>query len=199
MVTKFIEPIINQVSGYSYGSQIGRDTTKFSENRLFKKYFPKESKIPQDDFFCNNANSAISRNIWESYKFNEDITGLEDMELAKRYFLDGGKISYVSNAVVYHIHDESWHQTRRRYERESLALQEIMPEINISFFDMIRYIYVSIKGDLIDAYRKKILLKEYKNIFKFRIAQYTGTYRGNHEQREISRKRKENYFYPSKR
>jgi len=196
---KLIDPIINKVSGYSYGSQIGRDTTKFSENRLFKKYFPKESKIPQNDFFCNNANSAISRAVWNSYKFNEDITGLEDMELGKRYFLNGGKIAYVSDAVVYHIHDESWHQTRRRYERESIALQKIMPEINISFFDMIRYIFVSIKGDLIDAYSKKILFKEYFNIIKFRIAQYTGTYKGNHEQREISKKRKENYFYPSKK
>ena len=26
--------------GYTYGKQIGRGTTKFSENQLFKKYFP---------------------------------------------------------------------------------------------------------------------------------------------------------------
>ena len=36
-------------------------------------------------------------------------------------------------------------------------------------------------------------------IIKFRVAQFTGSYRGNHFQRVISKRRKENYFYPTKR
>src|SRR5690606_41754809 len=39
--------------------------------------------FPQDGFFCNNANSAISREAWERYRFDESVTGLEDMELAR--------------------------------------------------------------------------------------------------------------------
>ena len=31
-----------------------------------------------------------------------------------------------------HIHDETWTQTKHRYERESLALQSIMPEIQMT-------------------------------------------------------------------
>jgi len=58
-----VQPIIDKHAQYTYGKQVGRDTTKFSENQLFKKFYPEDSKIPQNDFFCNNANSAITSNI----------------------------------------------------------------------------------------------------------------------------------------
>ena len=197
-LTKLINPITNNLADYTYGSQIGRDTTKFSEKKIFQKYFPDTSKIPQDDFFCNNANAALCKKAWEKYLFNERITGLEDMELAKRLFDDGGKIAYVSDAKVFHIHDENWNQTRRRYEREALALQSIMPEVHISVFDMIRYTCVSIYSDLKDALKEKVFFKELVSIVKFRVAQYSGSFRGNRNNKNISNKRKENYFYPTK-
>ena len=198
-IKKLIQPIIEDKADYTYGSQKGRATTKYSETKIFEKYFPDISDIPQKGFFCNNANSAIKRDVWEKYYFNENITGLEDMELAKRLYDDGGKIGYVSDAAVFHIHDETWHQTRRRYEREALALQLIMPEVQISFLDMIRYIWISIISDSKDALKEKIFLREFFGIIKFRIAQYSVAYRGNHEHRSISKRRKENYFYPSKK
>ena len=40
--------------------------------------------------------------------------------------------------------------------------------------------------------------KEFVGIIKFRIAQFTGSYRGNHDHLKLSKKRKENYYYPSK-
>ena len=91
---------------------------------IIKKYFPTESKIPQSDFFCNNANSAISRQVWEKYKFNEKVTGLEDMYLAKQYFNDNGNIAYVSDEPVFHIHNESWPKLRI-VRKEAIALQNI--------------------------------------------------------------------------
>ena len=138
---ELIKPIRDGTAGYTYGRQIGRDTTKYSEEKLFEKYFPFESKTPQNGFFCNNANSAIDRKIWSEYKFDEQVTGLEDMELAKRYCDQKGKVAYVAEACVYHIHNETWSQTRRRYEREAIALQLIMPEID---FSICRYIWVSV-------------------------------------------------------
>ena len=196
---KLIDPIINHNAGYVYGGQLGRDTTKYSEYKIFEKYFPDKSFIKQNNFFCNNANSAILRSIWKKYQFNENITGLEDMELGKRYFNDGGIISYISDAKVFHIHDESWIQTRNRYERESIALQEIMPEIHVSFSDMLRYIIVSIGTDLRSALIDKVFIKEALNIIKFRCAQYFGTYRGNHYHRSLSLRKKEDNYYPSRR
>ena len=40
---KLIDPIINHNAGYVYGGQSGRDTTKYSEYKIFEKYFPDKS------------------------------------------------------------------------------------------------------------------------------------------------------------
>ena len=146
------------------------------KKKYFEKYFPFESKTPQNGFFCNNANSAIDRKIWSEYKFDEQVTGLEDMELAKRYCDQKGKVAYVAEACVYHIHNETWSQTRRRYEREAIALQLIMPEVQIGFFDMLRYIWVSVISDCKAAVTEGCFTKEFTGIIKFRIAQFTGSY-----------------------
>lgn len=192
-----VRPIMQGTASYSYGRQVGRDTTKYAERRIFDKYFPSVSKVPQTDIFCNNANAAIARSVWSEFQFNEQVTGLEDMELSKRYCSQGGQIGYVAEACVYHIHDERWSQTRRRYERESIALQTIMPEVHISLIDMIRYIWISVISDSQAALKERCFLKEFTGIVKFRIAQYTGSYRGNHEHRALSKRRKEAYFYPN--
>lgn len=194
-----ILPILEKKASLSYGGQTGRDTTKYSEDKIFKKYFPNKTLIPQKGFFCNNANSALDQKVWSDYLFNEMITGLEDMELAKRITKNGLNIAYVSDASVYHIHNESWSQTKRRYEREAIALQQIMPEVKISFFDMARYIFISIISDSKEAMSENVFFTEFFGIIKFRLAQYYGSYRGNHEHRELSKKQSENYFYPTKK
>jgi len=191
-----INPIKLKQSGYTYGRQIGRDTTKYSERRVFEKYYPAVDLNSNESFFCNNANSAIKRDVWFNFKFEENLTGLEDMELAKRYFEKEGKIRYIPMAVVYHIHNENWFQTLRRYEREAIALQNIMPYVHISIFDTIRYIISAVISDLNSAFGSGCLLKEFTEIIKFRIAQYWGAYKGNHDHRSLSNIRKENYFYP---
>ena len=45
------QPIIRGQIEYSYGRQVGRDSTKFSEEQHFKKFFPNYSKLPQEGFF----------------------------------------------------------------------------------------------------------------------------------------------------
>lgn len=181
---------------YSYGRQVGRDTTYFSENQVFSKQYPYKSSIPQKGFFCNNANSAISKKIWKKYKFNEDITGCEDMELAKRYVDDGGKLAYVSNAIVYHIHNEDWGVIRKRYERESLALQFIMPEVTLSIFDVVYFFVIAVIKDFNFALKQKKFLRNLLFILRYRYEQYYGSYIGNHISRKISQSRKLDYFYP---
>lgn len=189
-------PIRSGVADYSYGRQIGNDTSKFSERQLFRKYFPETSKIPQDDFFVNNANSALSKSAWEQYRFDEILTGLEDMELGKRLISSGKKIAYCADAPVYHLHDETWRQVRRRYEREAVALQRIMPEIHISFGDFLRFLISSLLLDFGAALQERKLHRELKQIFMFRLMQLWGTYQGNRQHRIISNEMKYRYFYP---
>lgn len=197
-LSALVGPLVESQVDYSYGRQVGRHPTKFSEAQLFKKYFPDISKVPQQGFFANNANAAISRRVWETYRFNEELTGLEDMELAQRLVRAGGKIGYVAESPVFHIHDETWRQTKRRYEREAIALQKIMPEVHVTQVDFLRYLFAGIVADLGAALEQRSAAKHLVSIIRFRLAQYLGTYAGNHEHRKLSRERKESYFYPTK-
>lgn len=191
-----IDPLVNGLAVYSYGRQLGRDTTRFSEYRVFEKYYPSDSKVPQEGFFCNNANAALLRSVWLETRFNEDLTGLEDMHLAKVLVERNLAIAYVAEAVVHHIHNESWNSIRLRYERESLALQKIMPEVHIGLLDVVRYYIAAVMHDFELAVRRKVLLAEARGIIIFRLMQYWGTFRGNHRHRKLSARKREAYFYP---
>lgn len=191
-----ISPLDEGVADYSYGMQVARDTTKFSENELFSKFYPTYSKSPQNGYFCNNANAAVTREAWEKYKFNEELTGLEDMYLAKQLVEQGGRVSYMSDAPVYHIHDESWGQLRIRYEREAYALQRIEPGVHFHLADFFRFFWAGVFQDMASAINKKCLFREVGSIFIFRLMQYWGTYKGNHQHRKASQEMKFRYFYP---
>lgn len=190
------QPIADGRVDYSYGRQVGGPESRFSECRIFGKYFPGESRIPQEGYFCNNANSAISRAAWARYRFDEQVTGLEDMELAKRLHHDGGRIGYVADAAVYHHHAESWKQVQRRFEREALALQKIMPQIHVRHRDLLRYIASSIWRDWRHAWAERVFLARAVEIVQYRVCQYVGSFKGNREHRILSHAEKEKYFYP---
>lgn len=191
-----LEPLRNGVAAYVYGGQIGGNGSRFSETQIFEKYFPPTSKIPQEGFFCNNANAALRKDIWCKNRFNEELTGLEDMELAKRLVQQNMKIAYTADAKVYHLHDESWLKVRRRYEREAIALQHVMPQVHVHFSDFLRYYVSAILSDISSALQERKLRAVYREILMFRLMQYWGTYRGNHEHRKLSKEMKERYFFP---
>lgn len=192
------KPVVDRVVDLTYGRQIGGPESHFSECRIFNKYYPDSSDIPQEGFFCNNANSALARAAWKRYRFNEEVTGLEDMELAQRLVRDGGRVGYVAEACVYHHHSESWKQIERRFEREALALQGIMPQIHIRFRDLLRYLTSSILLDYRQARREGLLLRTASSIALYRFWQYVGSFRGNREHRKLSQAQKDKYFYPGR-
>ena len=194
---ELIAPIRANTVDYSYGRQIGRDNTRFSESRVFDKYYPSNDMIPQNGFFCNNANAAIRSEVWAKYKFDEELTGLEDMFLAKQISQDGYKIGYVAKAPVYHIHNENWQKIKMRYEREAIALQQIMPEVHVSTLDLIKLIPGSIISDCLAAVKQGVFWQELAGIILFRTSQYWGGYKGNHIHRKLSREAKRKYFYPN--
>lgn len=196
-IRNLIAPLADNVAAYSYGRQVGGATTKFSENRIFAKYFPPESKIPQEGFFCNNANSAVLSSEWAKYRFDEQLTGLEDMHLAKQIVSAGQSVAYAADAPVKHLHNESWPQVKRRFEREAIALQQIMPEVHVNFFDFIRYTSAAILLDFGAALEERRLSKVMWEIIRYRAMQFWGSYHGSHITRELSRKARESYFYPS--
>lgn len=190
------QPLLDGQAEYSYGRQLGGPESWFSECRVFEKYFPAQSRIPQQGFYCNNANSALLKSAWQRFRFNEELTGLEDMELAQRLVKHGGKVAYVSEAAVYHYHSETWVQVRRRFEREAIALQQIMPNVHVSLMDALRYTASSIWHDWKHAHQAGIWAQKARQIMLYRYYQYSGSYRGNHEHRKLSHAEKDKYFYP---
>lgn len=191
-----VEPLARDSIAYVYGAQFGHETSRFSEVRYFAKCYPAERRIPQDGFFCNNANAALLTSVWKEHRFDEALTGLEDMHLAKTLTDRGYRIGYVPEAPVCHIHDETLPQIRRRFEREAIALQFIMPEVHITFVDFVRYFSSAVVLDTLEAAQQKILARSLKDIVLYRLMQFWGSYRGNHYHRKLSRERKEKYFYP---
>jgi len=195
---KICQPLLDGSAQYSYGRQLGGHTSQFSECQVFNKYFSTTSRIPQEGFYCNNANAALLKTSWARYRFDEELTGLEDMHLAQRLVRDGGRVAYVAEAPVYHYHSETWSQVRRRYEREAIALQQIMPNIHMRLLDALRYFLRSIWNDSIHAHRQGLLREVLLNIMRYRYHQYLGSYRGNHDHRKLSRVQQDEYFYPNK-
>jgi rhamnosyltransferase len=192
-------PVLEGRVDFAYGRQIGGPQSRFSECRIFEKYYPRTSRVPQAGIFSNNANSALSRQAWQTHRFDEDLTGLEDMEFAQRLCKAGGRVGYVAEACVYHYHHESWAHVKRRFEREAIALQRILPHIHVSALDTARYIGSSIVHDLRHARRQGRAAALVSEIMRYRVAQYLGSYRGNHEHRKLSHAEKDIYFYPAQR
>lgn len=191
------DPILRKRVSYTYGRQIGDDHSNYSERCVFAKYFPPQSAVPQHGFFANNANAAIDRQAWERFRFDEELTGLEDLHIAKRLLQNGDRVGYISDAIVFHHHNETWRQIRRRYEREAYALQYIMPEIKLSGLDVLRYIFISTVTDWLTAWKNGVTSTSRIDMFRYRYNQYLGSYKGNRRQRVLSQEAKEHFFYPS--
>lgn len=192
-----IDPLLSGECHYTYGAQVGLSgVTRFSESQVFAHYYKAENDLRQTGFFCNNANAATCRATWSKFKFDEQVTGLEDMVLGKAIVTDGGQVGYVADAAVTHIHEESLQQTHRRYFREALTMRDIMPEVQFTLADFLRCFVASVSQDLAEAGRTRVLRKEIRGIFAYRFMQYWGTYRGHNEHRQLSRAQKEDYYYP---
>jgi glycosyltransferase involved in cell wall biosynthesis len=190
-------PLLDGKAQYSYGRQIGGCETRFSEQRIFRKYFPPSLEEAQGGCFCNNANAALLAAAWKRYRFCEDLPGLEDMELAKRILKGGGTLCYMPEAIVHHCHHETWRLIKRRYEREALALRHILPEIQLDWIDALRFFIAGVTGDAGEALKQHQLSRFAREILAFRFAQYYGTWRGCRSHARWSRALKERYFYPN--
>ena len=121
-----ISPLYDEQNAMVYGRQLGTNTSKFSEKQDFRRTYgltPKVLRFP--NFFANNANSAIRKDLWQQYQFDESLLGLEDIDWAKYWMEKGLSVVYEPEAALYHIHEESWRQIRRRYYREAVAARWI--------------------------------------------------------------------------
>jgi glycosyltransferase involved in cell wall biosynthesis len=179
-----------------YGKQRGNSITKFPEKQVFKRWFPEEDIKYQDSPFCNNANAAIRREVWEDFPYDEELTGLEDLDWAKRVQEAGYEISYSADAEIVHVHDETPKQVYDRYRREAIAHNEIMTEQDFTFFDFLRAFSKNVVSDYRAAIREREIRGSVVEIPRFRFLQFWGTYRGFNEGNEVSERLWRRFYYP---
>lgn len=181
-----------------YGKQRGNEVTTFSENQIFKQWFPDHDIERQNHPFCNNANAAIRRDLWEEYQYDEQLTGLEDVDWAKRVQKDGYDVSYASEAEIVHVHDETAKEIFNRYRREAYAHKQIMPNQSFSFFEFLRLSVTNIVSDYRAALGQGVLLENALEIPKFRVLQFWGTFRGFSNEGPISDRLWQRFYYPER-
>jgi rhamnosyltransferase len=190
-----LKPFADPHVGATYGRQVTNENAKFSEGRVFAKYYP-DGPPSQAPAFCNNANAAVRKSLWRRFRYDESLTGLEDMDFGKKIVAAGFEIRYASGAAVFHIHHETWAQVRRRYEREAIALRHIFPHIHLNFFEAAFCFFSAVRGDLTEAARFGKLPALLVEIIRYRWNQFLGSYKGSRPHRELSAKEKARYFFP---
>lgn len=175
-----IAPLRDEATAMVYGRQCGVDGSQFSERTDFERTFgPANRVLTPPSFFANNANSAIQRALWERHPFDEMLPGLEDIEWAK-YWMENGnhRVAYAADAAIYHIHEETWAQVRRRYYREGQAAKWIGVRKRREIpREMWRELTYGI-SDIARALRKGEPAKRYYEIGRFRYEKLRGTIGG---------------------
>jgi len=179
-----------------YGKQRGNHLTNFAEKQLFLRTFPDFSNSKQQVPFCNNANCAIRRWLWDKVPYDEELTGLEDLDWAHKVLKRGYHAFYNAEAGIIHVHEESARKIFRRYKREAIALKNIFPETKFTFFEFVKLLTVNLFHDYWAAIRQDRRIKNLWEIFMFRLMQFWGTYRGYKFKEPITSEIKRYFYYP---
>lgn len=182
-----------------YGKQRGNEITKFSEGQVLAKWFPDQSNNSQEHPFCNNANAAVRRTLWDQLPYDESLTGLEDLDWARRAMDLGYKIAYAADAEVVHVHNESPRQTYNRYRREAIALKRIYRHERFNLWDFVRLFTANLISDYRHALHDRAWWSNIFSIFGFRLMQFWGTFRGFSQSGPVTNQLKQTFYYPNRR
>lgn len=198
-ISSLLAPFADPRVALTYGKQRGNEETKYAEHRIFARWFPDESCVDQPHPFCNNANAAIRRRVWESLPYDETLTGLEDIDWGRRAMAQSYRIAYVAEAEIVHIHNETPRRIYKRYQREAIALKRIFPHEQFRRRDFVRLLVANVLGDYANALHDGVLLRHMREIFVFRLMQFLGTYRGFAQHGPVTSQIKRTFYYPAER
>ena len=194
-----LRPFEDDKVALTYGKQRGPDAAKYSEQQVYHQWYPETSKPNQETAFCNNANAAIRKNLWEKHPYDETLTGLEDLAWGTWVREQGHAIAYVAEAEIIHVHNETPRGVFNRYRREGMAFKQIHPEAHFSLYDLARLTAMNIFSDLYHAARERVLAKNLASIFWFRTMQFHGTRMGYRESGLVTPQLRETFYYAMER
>jgi glycosyltransferase involved in cell wall biosynthesis len=193
---RLIEPFAEAKVGLCYGKQRGNAESNFAEQQVLAHWFPDQSSPRQAHPFCNNANAAIRRSLWEGHPYDETLTGLEDLAWARWLIDQGMALAYIAEAEVIHVHNETAQGVYNRYRREAMAFKRLFPEQRFSLVDLARLVVRNIASDAWQAARQKSLSNCLTEIVWFRWMQFWGTYQGYRHPGPVTQQLRKTFYYP---
>ena len=102
-----IDPLVNDQTG-SLAGVYGRQEPLSSSSPIDKRdltiVFGLDERTQKKDSFFHNANSALTRHMWEMFPFDETTTNIEDRLWGAKVIKNGYHIFYTPHASVYHYH-----------------------------------------------------------------------------------------------
>lgn len=194
-LASLLHPFEDGKVALTYGKQRGPRSAKFSEQQIFYQWYPDVSEPRQETAFCNNANAAIRKSLWERNPYDETLTGLEDLAWAKWAKERGYDIAYVAEAEIVHVHEETPRAVFNRYRREAMAFKRMYPESHFNVYDFVRLTTMNILSDLRYATRERMLWKNLASIFWFRFMQFHGTHMGYRQSGLLTPQLRETFYY----
>jgi glycosyltransferase involved in cell wall biosynthesis len=193
---QMLAPFKDEKVALTYGKQRGAEKTQFSEHQIFHHWYPDNSTSRQTTPFCNNANSAVRRSLWQQHPYDETLPGLEDLAWGKWAQEKGYAIAYCAEAEIIHVHNESLNGIYNRYRREGMAFKQIYPHETFTRRDMWRLFFQNTFADYREAARQGRLGKDFWNITRFRWYQFSGTYQGYKQSGPLTWRLKQAFYYP---
>jgi len=193
---RLVDAFKEDTVGLAYGKQRGAATTHFSEHQIFQHWYPEGSVKQQSHPFCNNANASIRRVLWEKHPYDETLPGLEDLEWGKWVQEQGYGISYVAEAEVIHVHNESLAGIYNRYKREAMAFKRIYPHETFQARDLFQLFFRNTASDWKAARQAGNLSANWRKIIGFRWRQFYGTYQGYRQSGPLTWQLKKAFYYP---
>jgi glycosyltransferase involved in cell wall biosynthesis len=194
---RLLSPFEDNDIALTYGKQRGNSTTRFSEHQIFAHWYPDQSQIRQTNPFCNNANAAIRRRLWEEHQYDETLSGLEDLEWARWAIEQGYSIAYKADAEIIHIHEDTPRGVYNRYKREAMAFKRLFPQEQFYLVDFVRLFSNNSISDLSQAVQTKTAKGNIGSILWFRFMQFWGTLQGYRQSGPLTWELRETFYYPT--
>jgi len=99
-----IAPLADPEIAGVYGRQEPLSFSSAEDKRDLAITFGLDRRVQVRDSFFHNANSALRRELWERFPFDEAVTNIEDRVWGVEVIRAGLKIAYEPAASVYHHH-----------------------------------------------------------------------------------------------
>lgn len=187
---RLVTPFTDARVAATFGGQIPHPSANPFEVAQTRMLFPQESALicePNREIVLSNTNGALRKSLWEKEKFSETAPFAEDQIWARCFLSQRFYIYYVSDAKVYHSHNDSIKTTFQRAIDAELAIRDetplyLAPNLKVR----LRALHRNIVSDIHRVANGKLSINWLSHIFGIHIARQVGIYLGRRRCRSVS-------------